>query len=186
MLLAWLSQPSMAEQPWTISHVQCCLQVSRTSLNNPERRLRTVLRHTCELRWLDVQKISEGCPKTVLDVPPDTKSHLHTGKSQDYPGTSLMGSSGHQVTLVYRDVQGLSWYVPRGISQGCPSTWSSPLFPTVPDIPLCLDSPGTCPTLVGNTGHPLTEGQSTMFPILAHLWLVHGNHIQLLFDFLCC
>ena len=40
-----------------------------------------------------------------------------------------------------------------GISQKCPSTGSSPLFRTVPDISLCLDSPGMCPTLVDNTGH---------------------------------
>ena len=80
----------------------------------------------------------QGCPWTVLGRPlwdpTDIKSHQLAGMSQDCPGTSLVGSSGHHVTSTCRDVSGLSQ--------------------TVEDIQLCLNSPGTCLTLVGNTGHP--------------------------------
>ena len=122
---------------------------------------RTVLGHTCELRWLDVQKISEGCSKTVLGRP-----------------------SRHQVTLAYREVPGLSWDVPHGIFrtpshiciQGCARTvmvcpsWDFPgvsqhmIIPFVPDSPrhsimsgqssdVSLDCSKMSWTLVGNTGH---------------------------------
>ena len=46
---------------------------------------------------------------------PDTKSHQSSGTSQDCPGMSLVGSSGHQVSPIFRDVPGLSWDVPCGI-----------------------------------------------------------------------
>ena len=61
----------------------------------------------------------EGCPRTVLGCPlwdpPDTKSCQYRGTSQDCPGMSHVGSSGHQVTPILRDVPGLSWDVPCGI-----------------------------------------------------------------------
>ena len=76
----------------------------------------------------------EECPRTVLGCPswdcPDIKL-LHLGRmSQDSPGMSLMGLSGHQVTSAWKDVPGHSWDVPHRILrtschpslQGCPRT----------------------------------------------------------------
>ena len=41
---------------------------------------------------------------------------LHLAQvSQDCPGISLVGSSGHQVTPIFRDIPGLSWNIPCGI-----------------------------------------------------------------------
>ena len=142
------------------------------------------------------RETSEDGPKTYLWAEVTWCPENLRRMSQDSPGRP----SRHQVTLAYREVPGLSWDVPHGIFrtpshtciQGCTRavmvcpSWDFPGVSQHMIIPFVPDSPGTCPTLVGNTGHPLTEGQSTMFPILAHLWLVHGNYIQLLFDFLCC
>ena len=60
---------------------------------------------------------------------------------------SHLGSSRHQVTPIFRDVPGLSWDVPCGGILQTPNDHSL-------DIPLCLESPGTRRTPVGNTGHP--------------------------------
>ena len=47
----------------------------------------------------------QRCPRTVLGCPlwdpPDTKSHQSSEVSQDCPGMSLVGSSGHQVTPIF-------------------------------------------------------------------------------------
>ena len=103
-----------------------------------------------------------GCPKTVLGCslwnPPDTKSHLYTGMSLNCSWTSLVGSYGHQVTPACRNVPGLSWDISCIGSSGHQVTSTcrdvSGLSQTVQDIQLCLNSPGMCLTLVGNTGHP--------------------------------
>ena len=79
------------------------------SHTNIEGRPRTVL--GCP-SW-DCPDIKlEGCPRTVLGCPswdcPDIKL-LQLGRmSQDSPGMSLMGSSGHQLRLACSDVPGQS------------------------------------------------------------------------------
>ena len=48
--------------------------------------------------WTPSHTSLQGCPRTVLGHPfwdhLDTKSHQYLGMSQDYPGMSLVGSSG--------------------------------------------------------------------------------------------
>ena len=78
-----------------------------------------------------------GCPRTVPGRPtwdpPDIQSTAVCRMSQDYPRTSLMGSSLAN--------------------------------------PLCPDSPGMCPTLVGNTGHlssPSVQSRNPVHQVQPH------------------
>ena len=124
-------------------------------------------RHQVTLAYRDIPGLSWDVPSGILRTP----SHTSLGLSQDCPGTSLLGLSGHQVipggprtilecplwdpldtkshqslemslvgssrhqvTPVFRDVPGLSWDVPCGIFR-TPSDHSL-------DISLCLDYPG--------------------------------------------
>ena len=125
----------------------------------------------------------QGCPRTVLGRllwdPPDTKSHQYLGMSQDCPRMSLVGSSGHQVTLAYSswDPPDTKSHLHTGMSQDYPGmslvgssgrqvipifrdvgglSWDVPcgILQTPSDhsldIPLCPDCPG----------HPIMSGQS--------------------------
>ena len=105
--------------------------------------------------------------------PPDTKSPQYLGMSQDCPEMSLMGSSKHQVTPLFRDVPGLSLDVLCGIFR-TPSDHSLdiPLCPDCPGHPIiCPDSPGTCQTFVGNTGHPSLRWNSVCCHLCAKPYL---------------
>ena len=70
--------------------------------------------------------------------------------SQDCPGTSLLGSSGHQVTPVFRDVPGLSWNVPCGILRDTKSHQSLGMSQNYPGM-----------SLVGSSGHQVTQHSGT-------------------------
>ena len=93
----------------------------------------------------------QGCLRAVSGCPswdpPDTKS-------QNCPGTSLVGSSRHQVTPAYWDVPGLSWDIPCGILQTS-----------------CRLG---CPRGVLLQDHPLSSGQSQTSH---YVWTVLG-HVQ--------
>ena len=100
--------------------------------------------------------------------PLDTKSHESSGTSQDCPGMSLVGSSGHQVTPIFKDVPGLSWDVPcrtlwtksHTNLQGRPRTvlgLGCPLQDLLDtkshqSSGMSQDSPGV--SLMGSSGHP--------------------------------
>ena len=80
-------------------------------------------------------RTNQELPKTVLGCPmwdpPDTKSHQSSGTSQDCPGMSHVGSSGHSRTNLQerpKTVLGCPMWDPpdtkshqyRGTSQDCP------------------------------------------------------------------
>ena len=94
---------------------------------------------------------------------------LHLAQvSQDCPGISLVGSSGHQVTPIFRDIPGLSWNIPCGILwtpshtnlQGHPRTdlgcplWDPPDTKSHESSGTSQDCPGM--SLVGSSGHQVT------------------------------
>ena len=123
--LAWVSQNCHG------------MSLAGPSHANIEGCPRTVLGLSCDvpcgILWKPSHTNFQGHPRTVLGCPiwdpPDTKSHQSSGTSQDCPGMSHVGSSGHQVTSIL-DVPGQSWDVPHGIVrtssyfnlEGCPRT----------------------------------------------------------------
>jgi len=118
-------------------------------------------------------RMSQDCPRTSLmgssGHPVNPSFQDVPGLSQDVPHGILRTSSQPQFVGCPRTVPGRPSWDPLDIQStpGCRMSQDYPrtsLMGSSLANPLCPDSPGMCPTLVGNTGHLSRKLQFKLSP----------------------